>query len=180
MPSSFTICYPINAFTFLVLADVWSRGCNPQLRYALPIMFAWEVLGLALSALGVYRRAHYATLAEEAQENQFRERLDAAVEYELKRDREIRGEIAAEARGTMVAEHTVAGADEEEKTTRAATDQAAAKAAEQSEGIVREELSRVISTVNERARREQRKNEHACGFGPSFTTPFGGDDSDDS
>lgn len=166
-----------------MLANIWSGGCNPQLRYALPIMFSWEVFGLALSGLGVYRRAHYATLADESQEHQFRERLNAAVEYNVKRDHEIRGEMmqAESVDRTSVMPAETAGPDDGEKAARRAADEAAAEdAADQDVGVVRAELARVISNVNEQARREQRRNALACGFGPAFPTPFGSDDSDDS
>ncbi|RAL04254.1 SNG1 family protein [Aspergillus ibericus CBS 121593] len=52
---------------FQVMVDIWSGGCNPQLDYALPVLFAYEVVGLVVSTVGVYRRAHYAVLAEEKQ-----------------------------------------------------------------------------------------------------------------
>ncbi|PYH47164.1 SNG1 family protein [Aspergillus saccharolyticus JOP 1030-1] len=64
---------------FQVLIDIWSRGCNPQLGYALPVLFAFEIVGLALSTVGVYRRAHYAILTKEAEERGWQEKLAAAV-----------------------------------------------------------------------------------------------------
>ncbi|KAJ5619387.1 hypothetical protein N7510_003371 [Penicillium lagena] len=76
---------------FQVLIDIWSRGCNPQLNYALPVMFAYEVVGLVLSSIGVYRRAHYASVKQEADEKQFQERVEAAIaeQEELRVAREI-------------------------------------------------------------------------------------------
>ncbi|OJJ42389.1 hypothetical protein ASPZODRAFT_76941 [Penicilliopsis zonata CBS 506.65] len=56
---------------FQVLVDIWSGGCNPQLDYALPVLFVYELVGLALSVLGVYRRTHYAVLAREAEMRRF-------------------------------------------------------------------------------------------------------------
>lgn len=73
---------------YQVLTDIWSGGCNPQLYYALPVLFSLEVLSLFLSSLGVYRRCHYAVLAEETQEEVFRKRLDAAMAFERKRNQE--------------------------------------------------------------------------------------------
>ncbi|KUJ14607.1 uncharacterized protein LY89DRAFT_621185 [Mollisia scopiformis] len=75
---------------YLTLIDIWSGGCNPHLSYALPIMFSLEVLGWFLSAVGVYRRCHYAVIAETAAQNAFQERLNAAMEFERKHDQEIR------------------------------------------------------------------------------------------
>lgn len=45
---------------YQVLIDTWSRGCNPHLYYALPTLFALEIVALLLSTLGIYRRCHYA------------------------------------------------------------------------------------------------------------------------
>lgn len=58
-----------------VLVDIWSRGCNPALHYALPVMFAYEILGLAISALGVYRRSHYGFLDLEREEKAFEAKI---------------------------------------------------------------------------------------------------------
>ncbi|CZR68119.1 uncharacterized protein PAC_18018 [Phialocephala subalpina] len=75
---------------YLTLIDIWSAGCNPHLSYTLPILFSLEVVGFLLSALGVYRRCHYAVLAEEAQKAAFQDRLNAAMEFERRHDEEMR------------------------------------------------------------------------------------------
>jgi hypothetical protein len=75
---------------YVTLIDIWSGGCNPHLSYTLPILFSLEVVGWFLSGIGVYRRCHYAVIAEAAQQNSFQERLNAAMEYERKHDREMR------------------------------------------------------------------------------------------
>ncbi|KNG87670.1 hypothetical protein ANOM_004133 [Aspergillus nomiae NRRL 13137] len=64
---------------FQVLVDIWSGGCNPQLDYALPVLFAYELIALTLSSVGVYRRAHYAVLAKETEEKTWKERVAAAI-----------------------------------------------------------------------------------------------------
>jgi len=64
---------------FNALIDIWSRGCNPQLYYALPVLFVYEILGLILSSIGVYRRSHYAVIKQEMEEKQLQERIAAAV-----------------------------------------------------------------------------------------------------
>jgi Protein of unknown function (DUF3533) len=46
------------------LTDNWSHGCSPHLSYALPVLFAYELSGLFLSGLGVYKRCHYAMVRE--------------------------------------------------------------------------------------------------------------------
>ncbi|KAK9781239.1 hypothetical protein SCARD494_14250 [Seiridium cardinale] len=83
LPGFYRIGYMFPAHeVYQTLLDIRSRDCSPHLRYSLPILFAWEILGFILSALGVLRRSHYATLAEEQQEKQFNERLNAAIEFE--------------------------------------------------------------------------------------------------
>jgi hypothetical protein len=90
-PGFYKWAYAIPAHeVYQVLIDIWSRGCNAQLSYALPILFSWELVGLFVSNLGVYRRCHYAKVAEEMQEIQFRERLDAAIASKWKRDEEAK------------------------------------------------------------------------------------------
>lgn len=75
---------------YLTLIDIWSGGCNPHLSYTLPILFSLEVLGWFLSSVGVYRRCHYAVIAEQAAQNAFQDRLNTAMEFERKHDQEIR------------------------------------------------------------------------------------------
>jgi len=70
--------FPVYAI-YQILTDIWSGGCNPQLAYAPPVLFAWGLAGFVLSGLGVFRRCHYATIADERQARDFEERLDAAV-----------------------------------------------------------------------------------------------------
>jgi hypothetical protein len=55
-PAFFQVGYIFPAHSvFQVLMDIWSGGCNRQLNYALPVLFSWEILSLALSSIGVYR-----------------------------------------------------------------------------------------------------------------------------
>ncbi|KAL6229145.1 hypothetical protein BDW75DRAFT_111020 [Aspergillus navahoensis] len=62
-----------------VLVDIWSGGCNPRLSYALPVLFAYELSSGTLSAVGVYRRAHYAVIAAEHEERSWQERIANAI-----------------------------------------------------------------------------------------------------
>jgi hypothetical protein len=130
---------------YQVLIDIWSRGCNPQLSYALPILFALELIGLVLSGLGVYRRCHYAIIAEEAQEQAFRERLDAAIAFERKRDKERMGIP-----------------ETPEATERAETTE-------------REELAEVIRDEDDQIARENTRASRICNFGPSFDLAYRSD-----
>ena len=69
---------------YQVLIDIWSDGCNPHLRYALPVLFVLELSSLCWSSLGVYRRCHYAVIAQEIKEKEFQDRLDTAMELQRK------------------------------------------------------------------------------------------------
>lgn len=64
---------------FQVLINIWSGGCNPQLYYALPVLFVYEILGVIFSSIGVYRRAHYASIKAETEEKACEERVAAAL-----------------------------------------------------------------------------------------------------
>jgi hypothetical protein len=87
MPGFYRWSYalPANA-VYGIMTDIWSRGCNPQIRYSLPIIFALEIIALILSAIGVYRRCHLAVLGEEVHEKAFRTRLEGALKLEREGD----------------------------------------------------------------------------------------------
>ncbi|KAL9616694.1 MAG: hypothetical protein Q9160_008447 [Pyrenula sp. 1 TL-2023] len=118
---------------YRVLMDVWSGGCDPQLYYALPVLFAEEVAGLLLSAIGVYRRCHYALLAEENQEEALRKKVegirnensqaapngtDAATEEEAKDDGGRGDELGAKAEAETQNRPTVGSSGSEETLRR--------------------------------------------------------------
>ncbi|KFY03852.1 hypothetical protein O988_01161 [Pseudogymnoascus sp. VKM F-3808] len=67
------------------LTNNWSSGCNPHLYYALPILFAYEVIGIVATAVGVYKRCHFAVVAEEAAQEAIRLRLEVALKIERER-----------------------------------------------------------------------------------------------
>jgi len=140
------------------LVDIWSRGCNPQLHIALPVLFTLEVLGLVFSGLGVYRRCHYASIAEEQAAHAFQERLDAAMAFERKRDEEREEERQEQ---------------QEKGTTPESVDPEAARI---SEAIDREELADVIRNEDEQIQREKTKNSKICDFGPSFGVAYRGEE----
>lgn len=64
---------------YQIFIDIWSGGCNPQLDYALPVLFAWEVVAMTVSTIGVYRRAHYACLAQEQEDRSCRDNIATAL-----------------------------------------------------------------------------------------------------
>ncbi|KAL1959292.1 hypothetical protein VTO42DRAFT_2479 [Malbranchea cinnamomea] len=73
-PGFFRWAYALPSFNvYQVLVDIWSGGCNPRLHHALPVMFAYELSSLVLSTIGVYRRAHYAVIAQEKEEKAFQD-----------------------------------------------------------------------------------------------------------
>ncbi len=46
-PGFYRVGYAIPAHeVYQALVHIWSRGCNPQLAVALPVLFAWELAGL--------------------------------------------------------------------------------------------------------------------------------------
>ncbi|KFZ14222.1 hypothetical protein V501_03361 [Pseudogymnoascus sp. VKM F-4519 (FW-2642)] len=82
-PSFYRWAYALPAHeAYEALTNNWSSGCNPHLYYALPILFAYEVIGLAATAIGVYRRCHFAVVAEEAAQDAMRLRIEVALKLE--------------------------------------------------------------------------------------------------
>jgi hypothetical protein len=145
-PAFYKWAYVVPAHeAYQVLTDIWSGGCSPQLHYALPILFSLEVTGLFLSGVGIYRRCHYAILAEEAQEASFKERLNAALAFERKRDAEKKE------------------ATEIENTP---------EELEGLETVERNELAEVIQKEDEELEREKSKANKTCHFGPSWDLAF--------
>ncbi|KAF5711120.1 nitrosoguanidine resistance SNG1 [Fusarium mundagurra] len=162
-PAFYRVGYVFPAHeVYQVLTNIWSRGCNPQLRYALPILFGWEVTAFLLSALGVYRRSHYAMLGEEQQDKDFKERLDAAVAFEMAKIRQ-----ATEERGEPLKEKTLS--TEQGKHSDVPDSQGVDE-----EGTVREELAEVLESVKTRQERERGMEnlDNVCSFGPAFELPF--------
>ncbi|KAK0732188.1 hypothetical protein B0H67DRAFT_549803 [Lasiosphaeris hirsuta] len=162
---------------YQILTDIWSRGCNPQLRYALPILFAWEILGLSLSSVGVYRRSHYAALGEERQTREFKERLDAAVEYEMSR---LKKEGEKQHREQVEKPEPSKAAEAEPHRDPPSGASAPETDSDDSdmEASMREELADIIERVNTR-QQQRRRSTPIVNFGPSFDLPFNHDNDDD-
>ena len=138
---------------YQVLIDIWSRGCNPRLFYALPILFSLEIIGLLLSALGVYRRCHYAVIADERQARQFQERVDVALAFDRKKEAE---------RIAMLAKETTEEAQQADQADQA----------DQAESADREELSEDIRREDSKIGEQNSKDNRMCNFGPSFNLAF--------
>ncbi|KAH8127075.1 hypothetical protein FP744_10007801 [Trichoderma asperellum] len=65
-----------------ILTDIWSGGCNPHLSYALPVLFAYEVVGLILTSIGAYKRCHNAVIVDETTKEAMRLQVEAALKAE--------------------------------------------------------------------------------------------------
>ncbi|KAL4881389.1 hypothetical protein BJY04DRAFT_57734 [Aspergillus karnatakaensis] len=79
-PAFYKWAYAVPAHAcYNILIDIWSGGCNPQLSWALPVLFAYELSSGVLSGLGVYKRAHNAVIAAEREESTWQERIDKAI-----------------------------------------------------------------------------------------------------
>ncbi|KAL3458158.1 hypothetical protein BJX64DRAFT_280040 [Aspergillus heterothallicus] len=79
-PAFYQWAYALPAHAvYNIFIHIWSGGCNPQLNYALPVLFAYEISSGILSAIGVYRRAHYAVVAAEREEKTWQEKIATAV-----------------------------------------------------------------------------------------------------
>jgi len=139
---------------YQILTDIWSHGCNPQLRYALPILFSWELVTLVLSGCGVFRRRHFAILAEELQAKEVKERVDTAMAFETTRKRKESTQLEAEiSRVHSEADRKDENYDEDEESARRG-------------------LTDLIERVNTRQQREQRMVRTESRFGPAFDLPF--------
>lgn len=147
---------------YQVLIDIWSGGCNPTLRYSLPILFAYELSGLFLSGLGVHRRCHFAVIREENEKEAFQAKIDAALEFERKKRRGS----SATAGGMSREESKILPADGAPGEERERQDDV-------EEALEREELSGVIERETTRMRKEQSRASRGVDFGPSFGFRFG-------
>ena len=181
-PAFYRVGYALPAHAvYQVLTHVWSRGCNPQLAYALPVLFVWELAGLVLSALGVFRRCHLATVGEEKQARAAKEKLDAAVALEMAKMREARrrqGRVEVE-RGEEEEKEDgkedgkAGGLREPKGGDGVMTHPAEGEQEDEDDGeAFREQLADVIERINTRQRREQERGGVSPSFGPSFNLPF--------
>jgi hypothetical protein len=139
---------------FQVLLDIWSKGCNPQLYHALPVLFVLELVGLALGVVGVYRRCHYAVILEEAAEAAFRDKVAVAVATERRliaerKQREVEGEGEGED-----------GVTEEKRDES--------------------EVADVVRAESRELQRKHTKVASECRYGPAFPLAFNKDESEDS
>jgi hypothetical protein len=162
---------------YQVLTDVWSRGCNPQLRHALPVLFGLELSGLLITALGVYRRCHYAILAEEAQEKNFQDKLDTALAHEKKRMLEKERQTAGRDRKYDIPTTQPAEPGETIKPQRSKTEEEAEPTQKlesdaESSQKDREELEAQIEKENTAYRQQQEEIGRAVNFGPHFDLGF--------
>ncbi len=136
---------------FQILINIWSGGCNPQLYYALPTLFALELVGLFICAVGVYRRCHYAVIAEEVAEAAFKDRISVA--------------LAAERRLM----------EERKKSVAEGSDEIAAE-----EKREENELENAIRDEDEKLQKRHTRAEKDCNYGPTFSLAYNTDALDSS
>lgn len=151
---SYGYVYPAHE-VYQILLDIWSRGCNPDLRYALPVLFALEISGLFISALGVHRRCHYAVIKEEIEKNAFQTRLDNALAFEQQKLSEDRRASVKEGELGDVKTN-------EEEQIEVERD--------------RKDLTQAMMKGDEELKRAQSNAAKAVNFGPSFGFSFGQND----
>ncbi|KAJ5189943.1 hypothetical protein N7491_008016 [Penicillium cf. griseofulvum] len=103
-PAFYRVGFALPAHSvFQVLIDIWSSGCNPKLYYALPVLFVYEVLGIVLSTIGVYRRAHYACINQEMEEKACQEQVSATL-HEGKEAQLVRRKTAHDAQDSATSD----------------------------------------------------------------------------
>ncbi|CAI7591838.1 unnamed protein product [Penicillium glandicola] len=158
-PAFYRLGYAVPAHAvFQVLIDIWSSGCNPQLYHALPVLFVYEILGIILSTIGVYRRAHYACIKQETDEMAFQERVAAAV-LEQQEAHRARGETTDDIQesGTSDTESEDGEAIQRRRTATTLRDQA--------------ELASIVSREMSRSKAE-RPDTSRDNTGPSFALAY--------
>jgi Protein of unknown function (DUF3533) len=138
---------------FQVLIDIWSGGCNPKLDYALPVLFVIELSSLVLSALGVYRRCHYAVIKQEIEQKALQSRVDKAIALEQERDERMRKEASV---ASVTPESDIHAADLEKEREED-----------------RKEAETVISKEDAELQKIQTRVGRDMQFGPSFGFNFG-------
>ncbi|OCK75750.1 putative Nitrosoguanidine resistance protein SNG1 [Lepidopterella palustris CBS 459.81] len=152
---------------YQVLVDIWSGGCNPQLSYALPVLFILELSSLLLSALGVHRRSHYAIIKEEADEKAFQMRVDTAIKIQqqgvIERTKTQKADIAG-------GEITVADENERKSVEKR----------EEEEEEEREEISDVLRKEDSEIKKVQSRASQSISYGPAFGFLFGAGDGSSS
>jgi len=143
------------------LTDNWSRGCNPSLHYALPVLFAYEVSGLIWTGLGVYRRCHYAVIADEAAEEALRMRVDMALQLEHKHDRRLQRQETE--KGGAVQKDAAEGYTGTEEIMKETEPESPAD-----EEADRRQAEEAIEKINSQIEKVETKASRTAQFGPSF------------
>jgi phosphoribosylformylglycinamidine (FGAM) synthase-like enzyme len=112
-------------------------------------LFVLEIIGLVLGAVGVYRRCHYAVIAEEAADAAFRDRVGVAIALERRMIEERRQNATEESDEIVV----------QEKKEEA-------------------EIDSAIRTEDRKLQRQHTKAAQDCNFGPTFPIGFKDESSD--
>ncbi|UNI24572.1 hypothetical protein JDV02_010306 [Purpureocillium takamizusanense] len=151
------------------LTDVWSGGCNPHLHYALPILFAYEVSGLFWTALGVFRRCHYAALTEESAQEAMRLRVEAALALEREHDRRRRVDGEKKALPLLRKEGGDEDGDEDNDDEAGESSQAGRIVGKATtDDADRAEAEHEIEEIGEEIERMETRATRMANFGPTF------------
>jgi hypothetical protein len=156
-PAFYQVGYALPAHSiFQVLIDIWSGGCNPQLNYALPVMFLYEILGITLSSVGVYRRSHYAIIKKENDEKALEDRIAVAV--------------AEQQANSLVRQQTLQD-EQESGTSDTDTEEGTARPRRGTLSTVteQEEMADIIRREMSRPQTESDGKDH---LGPAFALPY--------
>ncbi|KAH6609790.1 nitrosoguanidine resistance sng1 [Trichoderma cornu-damae] len=141
-----------------LLIDNWSGGCNPHLSYALPVLFAYEVSGLVLTGIGVYKRCHYAVIMDETTKEAMRLRVEAA----LKLEREGDGLVGQES-GEKDLQKPDTG-----EPSRAATDVVTPNHGNDTDGQHRRHVEREFEELDSEIDRMETRASRLSNIGPAF------------
>ncbi|KAJ5306940.1 hypothetical protein PENANT_c003G05850 [Penicillium antarcticum] len=157
-PAFYQVGYALPAHSiFQVLIDIWSGGCNPLLNYALPVMFLYEILGIVLSTIGVYRRSHYATLKKEIDEKALEERVAAA--------------LAEQQAASLVRQQTLQD-EQESRTADTENEERPARPRRETVTTMADQEELVDILRREISKPQAEKSDGRDSTGPSFALPY--------
>jgi hypothetical protein len=150
---------------FQLLIDIWSRGCNPLVAYALPVLFGFEISSSVLCVIGIYRQCHYAAIAAEQEEKRFQGKVAGELEKYAQRCRESKD---AKTTGED-AQQTAAMEPASESRTRPDSIE---NQDWETERLDQDELAETIWRTASSMRLEQSQITRKSSLSPAFEVPF--------
>lgn len=100
-----------------LLTDNWSGGCNPHIHFGLPILLAYEIIGLFFTSVGVYRRCHFAVKAREAAEEAARAEKEPSMMHHVPSLVAVPGSVSRLGNSDMLSHHSIRSIDTGENGT---------------------------------------------------------------